>query len=144
MKSLLFKYPPSTIYLMPGKDLVLVVGMATGKLLVWESLNNHILKGHEHKGTGKSAFFINCSVTHCLGIKRNIDSVYLITCSTAPVVIEAGKAKMPLSTMMVWDLTPGLEHVHHIRKPVARTQIEGAIKKLAYDELTGMCPVVLC
>ena len=50
MKSLLFKYPPSLIYLIPGDQLSLVIAMNSGKILFWEMLNNRILKGHKDKG----------------------------------------------------------------------------------------------
>lgn len=55
IKSILFKYPPSLIYLMPGKNLQVVVGMKNGKVLVWQSLSNYLLSGHTKQ------------ISHCVG-----------------------------------------------------------------------------
>eukprot|EP01126_Amoeba_proteus_P027007 TRINITY_DN2675_c0_g1_i7.p1 TRINITY_DN2675_c0_g1~~TRINITY_DN2675_c0_g1_i7.p1 ORF type:complete len:401 (-),score=88.55 TRINITY_DN2675_c0_g1_i7:143-1345(-) len=115
LKSLLFKYPPSIVYLFPGDQLLLIVGMVTGKILVWELLNNHILKGHTQK------------VTHCVGLKRNDDSLYLVTASSGDTTTE----------LFVWDLTPGVEQVHHVKHPVARAMLDGPLINLLYSETTG-------
>eukprot|EP01124_Arcella_intermedia_P011498 TRINITY_DN17894_c0_g1_i1.p1 TRINITY_DN17894_c0_g1~~TRINITY_DN17894_c0_g1_i1.p1 ORF type:complete len:590 (-),score=118.49 TRINITY_DN17894_c0_g1_i1:38-1807(-) len=46
IKALIFKYPPSLIYIMPGTQLTVIVGLKNGKILLWQSLNNFMLQAH--------------------------------------------------------------------------------------------------
>jgi len=67
LKSLLFKYPPSVVYMMPG-SLQVIIGLRNGKVLVWQTLNNFMLSSH------------SLPISHALGF-YDADDSYLITFS---------------------------------------------------------------
>jgi len=68
IKSLLFKFPPSLIYIMPGSLLQVVICLRNGKVLVWQTLNNFMLQGH------------SVAVSHVVGFYERNDT-YLVTFS---------------------------------------------------------------
>jgi len=110
LKSMLFKFPPSLIYMMPGRELMVVIAMSTGKVLVWQTYSNFLLKGHTEP------------VQECLGFFRG-DSTFLTTVSY----------KEGICSIKIWDLTPGMEKLGPERKPIAEATFNGKLRKLLYD-----------
>jgi len=113
LKSILFKFPPSVVYMMPGSELMVVIGTASGKVLVWQTYSNYLLKGHL------------TPIVEAIGFYRG-DSTFLATIST----------KDNVSSLKVWDLTPGLERVGPEKRPIACGIFAGKLENFKHDPAT--------
>jgi WD40 repeat protein len=69
------------IYIAPGEQLQVIIGLQSGSVLVWESLGNFVLKAHEGP------------VSHCVSFDKDEDR-FLVTLSTKAL------------DLAVWDLNP--------------------------------------
>jgi len=94
LKSLLFKYPPSLVYMMPS-SLQVVIGLRNGKVLVWQTLNNFMLSSH------------TLPISHALGF-NDYDDAFLITFSRLS------------GEFCLWNVNPTLDKTEKILRKLER------------------------
>eukprot|EP01128_Nolandella_sp_AFSM9_P008540 TRINITY_DN5245_c0_g1_i1.p1 TRINITY_DN5245_c0_g1~~TRINITY_DN5245_c0_g1_i1.p1 ORF type:complete len:665 (-),score=127.13 TRINITY_DN5245_c0_g1_i1:44-2038(-) len=81
IKSMVFKYPPSVVYAVPGESLQFVFGLQNGNILVWHALGSYTLKAHK------------TAIDHALAFVKD-DETYLISVSSRSL------------EMSMWNITP--------------------------------------
>jgi len=122
IKSLLFKYPPSLVYMMP-RSLQVIIGLRNGKILVWETLHNFMLTTH------------TLPISHIVGFYDNDDS-FLVTFSKTS------------GEFCMWNVNPTLsKHEKEVKKigeskerllykVVLPKEFSSTVRSIAWQDLT--------